>query len=184
MACNTQSYWTLRRKCRASVDPKLMKVAEGACVTDLCNAEEEYFKNKSDCDDMECQTSVDETEDNFFDAYETDPDTEPHTEEGNETLQENLASWAEHKVIHNAPISLQVIPEHYLVHCSPTRYWSRIKLAASTTILHPGVTFSDVKEHKCLLIDSSLNHVHLQVNSDGLSLFKSSTTQLSSPFVV
>ncbi|KAG9272098.1 hypothetical protein AMEX_G13048 [Astyanax mexicanus] len=189
---NMPSYWTLRRKCKAKVARQL-ELIQSEDTTDFvysndCGALQDIVEDENF---MDCQSTIDESyiDDTFVDAHMV-PDSESDSEASeNEctTLQDNLAVWAtEHNISHAALNDLlKLLSKH---HTSLPKD-ARTLLGTTRSILvqekaggqyhHFGVlnSINGILDENIGLLSEN-TQVNLQVNIDGLPLFKSSGTQL------
>ncbi|KAK0145122.1 hypothetical protein N1851_015976 [Merluccius polli] len=179
---STPSYWTLRRKAKRRVDSDLQSLP-GTVWGGIELAEDDTDHNAMDF--LDCSSTVSDTE-SFFDCDDLS-DTESESEE--DDLLDELSKWAaEHRITHNAINSLlSVLGKHHPSLPKDARTLLGTARSTSLKVCHRaggqyyyfGVmeSISDIlHQHQHTL--ATLPELQLQVNIDGLPLFKSSGAQL------
>lgn len=182
MACNELSYWTLRRRAKDKVEKQLQSIEA------IPRAEESGSSTCQNDDDvfMDCLSQIEETDYMATVLDDSELDTDSESESDSTSLEDDLATWAtEHKITHVALNSLlHILREHNLTLPKDSRTLlgtvrsTELQDKASGKYYHYGVLKS-IKEvlHQNIYMLSNINKLELQVNIDGLPLFKSSAKQ-------
>ncbi|XP_067299354.1 uncharacterized protein [Pseudorasbora parva] len=193
MACNEPSYWTLRRKAKKKVDQQLQTMQATTWGNELgCMHSDSSDTCQTQIDEdtfMDCVSHIDETEaiNMASDLYDSESDTESGSETDQTSLEDDLATWAtEHKITHVALNSLlNILRQHSLnlpkdsrTLLGTVRLNPEIQEKAGGQYYHFGVLNSITEVlHQNVNILTKIHTLELQVNIDGLPLFKSSATQ-------
>ncbi|XP_073729979.1 uncharacterized protein [Misgurnus anguillicaudatus] len=190
MACNEPSYWTLRRKAKDKVAKQLQSLEAtawgdepGNMLSDTNNTHE----NDEDDIFMDCVSHVDDTEYMSSVLDDTESETESELEDDPTSLEDDLATWAtEHKITHVALNSLlNTLRKHKLnlpkdsrTLLGTVRSNTEIQEKAGGKYYHFGVlkSIAGVLRQNTDILER-INILELQVNIDGLPLYKSSATQ-------
>ncbi|XP_073727161.1 uncharacterized protein [Misgurnus anguillicaudatus] len=192
MACKKMSYWTMRRKAKAKVDKQLQSLQEsssswedefGGMHSDTNTVEDDEF--------MDCLSYIDEPEcvntASSLNDSESDTDSDTESEMCN-SLQDDLATWAtNHKIPHVALNSLLGIlrqqnlnlPKDARTLLGTVRSsTAEVQNKAGGQYYHFGLlpSLSGILQNNMSILRTTTN-LELQVNIDGLPLYKSSTKQ-------
>ena len=185
---NAPSYWTLKRKSRARVNSQLESVHSGVPVEaneaykDACTEFQAYVNEEF----MDCESSFAEPQE--FNSLDSDESSSLDSEDEGNNLENDLATWAlEENITHSAVNKLLKILKYH--HPSlPVDARTLLGTARSESVgvmEKAGGTYHyfgilnamkpTLEANKCNLASGVC--LELQVNVDGLPIFKSSPTQ-------
>lgn len=190
MACNEPSYWTLRRRAKDKVDQQLQTIQTTAWGEELgCMHSDNTCQCQTEDEDsfMDCVSHIDENEGVNMASVLDDSESDTESESDPTSLEDDLATWAaEQKITHVALNSLlDILRQHSLnlpkdsrTLLGTMRLNPEIQDKAGGQYYHFGLLKSITEVlHQNIDILSSIDTLELQVNIDGLPLFKSSATQ-------